>query len=90
MNSEERQQKINELKALRAELMAYKESMEGAEGESNAGNAELASLKKAYMNEEEPERTESQDYEAAKKYFYDQYDGEENSQENQISRTRGR
>ena len=42
---------IEELKTLRAELIAYKESSEGEDGESVASNEKMASLRKAYASE---------------------------------------
>lgn len=62
MDSETRQKRIEALKALRAELMAYKEASEGEAGEgSSDNNAAMNSLRKDYIRdfEQETENTQS-------------------------------
>lgn len=62
MDSETRQKRIEELKALRAELMDYKESSEGEAGAgSSDSNASMNSSRKDYTRafEQEMENTQS-------------------------------
>lgn len=56
MNSETRQKRIEALKALRTELMAYKEASEGGAGEESPNNnAVMNSLRKDYIRDFEQE-----------------------------------
>lgn len=77
MDSETRQKRIEELKALRAELMAYKEASEaeGSEGEGTASNSEMMSLKKNLINDyQDEQRSNSTQYDDVKKALYSQHD----------------
>lgn len=51
MESETRQKRIEELKALRAELMAYKEGPESKTGEGSAMNSNILAVKKMYVSD---------------------------------------
>lgn len=80
MDSETRQKRIEELKALRAELMAYKEASEGesGEGEGTASNTDMMSLRKGYFDDYQDEhRTDGSKYEDMKKELYSQQDKSE-------------
>lgn len=74
MGNEDRQKMINELKALRVELMAYKEFFEGEDGQENVENMTLASLRKSYSVENVKILVEAGEYDDVRKEVYNQYD----------------
>lgn len=77
MVNEDRQQKINELKALRAELLAIKEAQEeGESGEGNAKNDALKSLRKEYTSELELNTQEKEGIDSVRQDIYKQYEKE--------------
>lgn len=93
MDSETRQKRIEELKALRAELMAYKESSEGEDGESVASNKKMASLRKEYAGEyQDIQKSDTSKYENVRQELYSQQEEhiEEKNEEKQLTLTRRR
>lgn len=51
MAERSREDRIRELKAMRAELMAIKEQMESGDGDDEAASVSLASIRKNYAEE---------------------------------------
>lgn len=93
MDSETRQKRIEELKALRAELMAYKESAEGEDGESVASNVKMTALRKEYVSEyQDIQKSDSSKYEDIRQELYSQQEEyvEENNEEKQLTLSRRR
>lgn len=75
MGNEDRQQKINKLKTLRAELMAYKEFQEGENGEGNTENSAMASCKKTYIEDNKSMTTKNMnDYDVSGRAAWAQYE----------------
>lgn len=92
MDSEIRQKRIEELKALRAELMAYKESSEGEDGESVASNEKMASLRKEYVSEHQGiQKVDLTKYNDIRQELYSQREKVvEKNEEKQLTLTRRR
>ncbi len=93
MDSDARQKRIEELKALRAELMAYKESSEGEDGENAASNVKMMSLRKEYASEyQDVQKSDDLKYEDIRQELYSQQEEqvEENNEEKQLTLTRRR
>lgn len=93
MDSETRQKRIEELKALRAELMAYKESSEGEDGESVASNVKMTSLRKEYASEyRDIQKSDDSKYEDIRQEIYSQQEEhvEVNNEEKKLNLTRRR
>ena len=77
MSSEDRQKRISELKALRAELLAYKESQEdSSQGEGNGDS--IALLRKDYTEEKSVEESQSENVDSVRQEIYEQYKQGEN------------
>ncbi|GEM_PF-6448855 len=71
MNSEARQKRLEELKALRAELMVYKKFSGSEEGESETSSEKIASLRKEYANKyQDIQKTHKSNYEDIKNELY--------------------
>lgn len=94
MDNEERQQRINELKALRTELLAYKDSQEesGSE-EGNASSEAIANLRRAYTAEMDTDSQECNEIDSIRQEVYEQYgqdsgEGYANSQQKILIRRR--
>ena len=93
MDSETRQKRIEELKALRAVLMAYKESSEAEDGESVASNEKMASLRKEYASEyQDIQKSDTSKYEDVRQELYSQQEEhvEEKNEDKQLTLTRRR
>ncbi len=96
MNSEDRQQAISDLKALRAELLANSDAQnEGASGEdsSSVRIERLKALKEEYVAETTSNAQEGPKLDSARKELYEQYGDEPElnngtTQRNDISRRR--
>lgn len=76
-----REERIRELKAMRAELMAIKEKMESGDGDSEAANASLAAIRQNYSTDSDEYRTQGTTMDDAKREVYSQYEGEEQTHE---------
>lgn len=72
MGNEDRQKKINELKALRAELLAYKEAQEESE-EGNASSETIANLRRTYTAEMDADGQDSNEIDSIQQAVYEQY-----------------
>lgn len=72
-----REERIRELKALRAELMAAKEKMESGESDGESSNASIASIRKDYMNSVDEHQSSSISRDFAKEELYSQYSDEQ-------------
>lgn len=93
MDNETRQKRIEELKALRAELMAYKEEIEGESGEGSASNSNMVAMRKMYVGDATREYdSDASKYEDVRQELYSQQDQEieENSEAKQMTLTRRR
>ncbi len=95
MDNETRQKRIEELKALRAELMAYKEETEGESGESSASNSNMAAMRKMYVGDADATceyDSDASKYEDVRQELYSQQnqETEENSEAKQMTLTRRR
>ena len=94
MGNEDRQQKINEFKALRAELLAYRESQEGSGSEEgNAGSEAIANLRRTYMAEVDENRQGNNEIDSVRQEVYEQYgqeSGDDYTDSQQKSLTRRR
>lgn len=77
MEERTREDRIRELKALRAELMAAKEKMESGESDGESSNASIASLRKDYMNSVDEQQSSSILRDSAKEELYSQYSDEQ-------------
>ena len=77
MKERTREDRIRELKALRAELMAAKEKMESGESDGESSNASIASLRKDYMNSVDEQQSSSISRDSAKEELYSQYSDEQ-------------
>lgn len=78
-----REERIRELKAMRAELMAIKEQMESGDGDSEAANASLAAIRQNYSSETGELESQGFSMEEAKREVYSQYEGEEQTHEDE-------
>lgn len=76
-----REERIRELKAMRAELMAIKEQLESEDGDSEAANASLASIRKNYSSDLDEAMSQGTTLDDAKREIYSQYEGEEPSRD---------
>lgn len=81
MTERTREERIRELKAMRAELMAIKEQMESGDGDSEAANASLAAIRQNYSADSDEYRTQGSTMDDAKREVYSQYKGEEQTHE---------
>ena len=93
MDRETRQKRIEELKALRAELMAYKESSESEDGESVSSNEKTASMRKEYVGEyQNGQKSDDSKYKDIRQDLYSQQEEhvEENNEEKQLTLARRR
>lgn len=77
MAEKSREDRIRELKAMRAELMAIKEQMESGDGDDEAASASLASIRKNYAEEFDETRQQGETLDDAKREVYSQYESEE-------------
>lgn len=77
MAEKSREDRIRELKAMRAELMAIKEQMESGDGDDEAASASLASIRKNYAKEFDETRQQGETLDDAKREVYSQYESEE-------------
>lgn len=75
------EEKIRKLKAMRAELMAVKEQMESGDGDSEAANASLAAIRQKYSADSDEYRTQGTTMDEAKREVCSQYEGEEQTHE---------
>ncbi len=95
MEERTREDRIRELKALRAELMAAKEKMDSGESDGEASNASIASIRKDYTESMEDQYSSAMSQDSAREELYSQYNDEqqEDSKEEQgktLVRTLGR
>lgn len=96
MTSESRQKHIEELKALRAELLSKQNEGESSNSsESSSHNEAMASMRKAYLTEYSNHQTASRSLSETRSEVYSQYqnasehqEGEEQQQENALKRGR--
>lgn len=94
MGNEDRQQKINEFKALRAELLAYKESQEeSGSDEGNTSSEAIANLRSAYTAEMDAYSQDSNKIDTLRQEVYEQYEQDSgddyvNSQQKSLTRRR--
>ena len=77
MEERTREDRIRELKALRAELMAAKEKMESGESDGESSNASIASIRKDYMNSVDEHQGSLISRDSAKEELYSQYSDEQ-------------
>lgn len=74
MGNEDRQLKINKLKALRAELMAYKKFQNGETEEGNVEYAAMTLFRKTYIEDNESIAVQNMDdLDALRRETYAQY-----------------
>lgn len=95
MGESTRKDRICELKALRAELMAAKEKMDSGESDGEASNASITSVRSAYIESMEEQQSSSMSRDSAREELYSQYSDEqqEDNKEKQgktLVRTLGR
>lgn len=95
MEERTREDRIRELKALRAELMAAKEKMESGESDGEASNASIASIRKDYTSAMNEQQNDVISEDSAKEEMYSQYSDahqEDNTEEQgkTLVRTLGR
>ena len=78
-----REKHIQELKAMRAELMAAKEKMESDDSESESANAANASVRKQYVDSINEQQSYSQSYEDSREEMYSHY-SDDQEYDNQV------
>lgn len=86
MAEKSREDRIRELKAMRAELMAIKEQMESGDGDDEAASASLASIKN-YAEEVDETRQQGETLDDAKREVYSQYESKEQTNNEKQEKT---
>ena len=69
-----RDEQIQELKALRSELMTIKENMDSGDNDSESAATSMAALRKRYFEESKESIFQEYSIEDAKQEFYSQYE----------------
>lgn len=81
MDATTKEDRVRDLKSLRAELLALKEKMDSEDADGEETRSALAALRKSYFKEFSEENVETSSIDEAKKGVWTQYESCEESDE---------